>query len=225
MGGILAAILVTGGFWLIQYANTNAPEPGFNALLSLLLAGVLILFFGWWANWPMAGRVTVILGTTLLLYSGVATGWQISTRLDPPGTLGYVRTVPDLDARQLAVDIRTLSAQRVGDQYSIPIQVQVNPAPDPILGWYLREMRDLNWVLSPEVIQAFDRSPLVITPTQAPPTLPDGYIGSNYRIRQSWLPSDLPTAQSPPALAALSKSPRRPHRGERGSVGRADAIK
>ena len=37
---------------------------------------------------------------------------------------------------------------------------------------------------------------LVITPTQAPPTLPDGYIGSTYRIRQSWLPSDLPDLQS-----------------------------
>ncbi len=207
MGGILAAILVTGVLWFVQYANTNAPEPGLNALLSLLLAGVLILFFGWWANWPMAGRVTVILGTAMLLYFGVATGWQISTRLDPPGTLGYARTVPDLDARQLAVDIRTLSAQRVGDQFSIPIQVQVNPSPDPILGWYLRDMRDLRWVLAPEVIQAYDRSPLVITPTQAPPTLPDGYIGSTYAIRQSWLPSDLPDTQARLRWLLYQKAP------------------
>ncbi len=211
MGGILAAIMVTGGFWLIQFANTNAPEPGLNALLSLLLAGVLILFFGWWANWPMAGRVTVILGTALLLFSGTATGWQISTRLDPPGALGYARTVPDLDARQLAVDIRTLSVQRVGDQYSITVQVQVNPAPnsgpDPILGWYLREMNDLRWVLAPEVVQAFDRSPLVITPAQNPPTLPDGYIGSDYRIRQSWLPSDLSTTQARLRWLLYQKAP------------------
>ncbi len=211
MGGILAAILITGGFWLIQYANTNAPEPGLNALLSLLLAGVLILFFGWWANWPLAGRVTVILGTALLLFSGPATGWQISTRLDPPGTLGYARTVPDLDARQLAVDIRTLSAQRVGDQFSIPIQVQVNPVqnsgPDPILGWYLREMNDLRWVLAPDVIQAFDRSPLVITPAQAAPNLPDGYIGSTYAIRQSWLPSDLPDTQARLRWLLYQKAP------------------
>lgn len=196
MGGILIAILVTGLFWIIQYASTGDTGVGLNALLSGVLALFLIGFFGWWANWPLAGRVTVLLSTGLLLMAGVATGWQVSVRTDPPGYLGYVRTVPDLDTRQLAEDIRTLSAQRAGDQWSIPVQVQVDAAPDPLLGWYLRNVRDLRWVNAPQVTQAFDRSPLVITPTDSVSPLPEGYIGSDYRIRQSWLPSDLPDARA-----------------------------
>ncbi len=202
MGGILTAILVTGVFWLIQYANTGANSAGLNAALSVVLSLFLVFFFGWWANWPLAGRVSVLLGTGLLIMAGVSTGWQISVRTDPPGTLGYVHTVPDLDTRQLAQDIRTLSAQRVGDAASLPVQIQVDPVPDPLLGWYLREMRDLRWVLAPDVTQESERSPLVIVPgggdpdAAMQPVLPAGYVGSTYRIRQSFLPSDLPDAKA-----------------------------
>ncbi len=95
---------------------------------------------------------------------------------------------------------------RRGDPYETMVQVVTPVSPDPVLGWYLREMRDVRWVLAPQPDAAAltpappganpaASAPLIITPSDAGwadnPALA-GYLGSSYGLRWRWDMTQLP---------------------------------
>ncbi len=103
--------------------------------------------------------------------------------------------------RQLATDVQRLSALRTGFESLLPVQVQRAAQPDPLLGWYLRNMRSLTWTPAPSVQPALADGegnvdlPLVVTRNVdgAAPRLPADYAGSAYGHTLRWLPDDLLT--------------------------------
>jgi hypothetical protein len=101
--------------------------------------------------------------------------------------------------RQLAADVATLSAHRIGDPGEIPMQVQRGGAIDPVLAWYLRDMRRLDWVLSPDLDVDDPYAPLAVTMaadsegTELDASI-DGYLGGEYAKEVAWLPGMLTNA-------------------------------
>ena len=102
--------------------------------------------------------------------------------------------------RRLAADIETLSVHDLGDATEQAVQVQVAAVeglegapivarPDPVLGWYLRNMRRLTWVAGPQVVEEAP-PPLVVMVNGESFTGGDkgGYIGSEYDLEVYWNP-------------------------------------
>jgi hypothetical protein len=125
---------------------------------------------------------------------------------------GFFASESVADVRQLAVDIHLLSAQRTGDANEMPVLVEMAAGagsadlarPDPLLGWYLRNLRNLRWVLAPELaVPPGERTPLVVTQDRATddPGLA-GYLGSRYTVQADWLPTQLLATDAQPAAPA-----------------------
>ncbi len=96
---------------------------------------------------------------------------------------------------------------RRGDPYETMVQVVTPVTPDPVLGWYLRAMRDVRWVLAPQPdaaaltppppgLDPTASAPLVITPpgdeVWADNPALAGYLGSSYGLRWHWEMTQLP---------------------------------
>src|SRR5262249_52151639 len=96
-------------------------------------------------------------------------------------------------ARLLAADVATLCAWQGMDLRECPVLTVVDPWPDPLLRWYLRDVGRLHWVLSlPADPVSRIPSPLLVTPADdvgasgSPGTpSPAGYAGSRYRLRRA----------------------------------------
>ena len=77
--------------------------------------------------------------------------------------------------------------------------------PDPVLGWYLRDMRNLAWVLAPGTHEG-QSPPVVITlgEDSAVDQLAASYMGSRYAMRDHWLPATLTAGElTQPATEGL----------------------
>lgn len=93
----------------------------------------------------------------------------------------------------LTQDIQTLSAHRTGDPEEIDIHAQMEAFPDPLLAWYLRTMRNLQWSRSPTAVQN-QSGPLLLLTLQNDVSLrsaADTFLGSDYDLRLFWLPDRL----------------------------------
>jgi hypothetical protein len=133
---------------------------------------------------------------------------------------GWQSALAHPEVRLLVNDMETLSSHRSGDPYQLPVQVQVAPTmtldqrviparPDPVMGWELRNMRNLSWVTSPQVTEESVPLPLVVTPVSGegePPQLdiPAAYAGSRYHVDMEWLPVTL--AQNSGANASAEET-------------------
>jgi hypothetical protein len=99
------------------------------------------------------------------------------------------------------------------------VQVQVAPQvtpgehiiparPDPVVGWELRNMRNLTWVAAPQVAEDANPLPLVVTPVSGEEPqldLPSIYIGSRYHVDAWWLPSTLADSVAEIAAAPVGE--------------------
>lgn len=205
----LLILLVSGFFWLTALlANRNFdPVLAQAALVIFGLAVAILVAFGVWANRRDAAWIAAALCVSLLLVVYVRSSWKLnfgSVEVEPSG---WQATVAHPEMRLLISDMETLSSHRVGDPYELPVQVQVAayttfdeqtvPArPDPVVGWELRNMRNLSWVTSPLVAEDANPLPLVLTPATgedetAQLDLPSAYAGSRYHVDSWWLPRAL----------------------------------
>ncbi len=143
---------------------------------------------------------------SLLLACTVSSSWQLNQRFELAYPDGFFATYTNPDVRRLVADLQMLSAQRRGDATQMPIQVEMLGAPDPVLGWYLRDMRNLTWVLAPGVVDG--QSPPVVlmlsdaqggaASDSAVSGLAANYLGSRYALRDHWLPTTLTAVEVPP---------------------------
>ncbi len=196
--GVYTVLLVTARFWT---ANLVAPpaNPSSNLEVALLFYALLPLlagFFLWWSGvrptlQGLAGAGLLFLAVWLL-----SATWSLNLRTDwfAATALFGAETAPEV--RLLREDVTRLSAYRTGDPGQIPVRVRVAAPLRPLLGWHLREMRNLRFVtgVDPEVVAEFGA--LVIAMPDAPLALPGGYVGNAYPVVVRWLPTDLPDIRS-----------------------------
>ncbi len=212
----LLILLVSGMFWLTALlANRNYdPILAQAALVIFGLALAILVAFALWADRRDAAWLAATLVSALLLVVYVRSSWKLNFGdvVDEPA--GWQATLAHPEVRLLVGDVETLSAHRAGDPHELPVQVQVAPyvtadeqtvpaRPDPLVGWELRNMRNLSWVESPHVAADDNPLPLVLTPAvgedeTAALDLPLSYGGSRYHVDTWWLPNTLRTDSPPP---------------------------
>lgn len=210
----LTILLVSGHFWLTALLASRNYDPilaqATMVIFGLVLA--ILIAFALWANRRDAAWVAASMVSVLLVVFYVRGTWKLSFGNVLTEPAGWQATVAHPEVRLLVSDMETLSAHRSGDPYQLPVQVQIAPhatrddrvvpaRPDPVLGWELRNMRNLTWVASPSVAQDADPLPLVVTPAtlgeEIPQLdLPNNYAGSRYHVDAWWLPETLSNGES-----------------------------
>lgn len=218
----LLILLVSGVLWLTALLANRSFDPVLaQATLVIFGLGLAILVaFAFWANRRDAAWVAASLLAVLLLVTFVRSSWKLNFANALIEPSGWQATMAHPEVRLLAKDVETLSAHRAGDPHQLPVQVQVAsyvtenggvvPArPDPVVGWELRNMRNLSWITSPLVSSEMNPYPLVITPATvgnepAQLDLPSSYAGSVYHVDTWWLPSTLLEETSAPAVEGES---------------------
>lgn len=203
-----------GGLLAVLFVLAVAARIALSALISsvifdaelavvtiLLWLGVALALFAYvaWAGWTRTLWLAGIFGGCLMLLSATASAWQLAHVHDMQRPNGLFASVAHPNVRTLRADLATLSAQRVGDELAKPVQVQMGVEPDPLLAWYLRDRRLVDWVPAPTAVVG-DSTPLVLTQLlpdagMAASTGPAGTIGSDYHIRYDWLPAQLLTSE------------------------------
>ncbi len=190
---MLVILFISALFWAIALLFRPQVDPVLvrTTLLLLGLAIVLAILFMLWSNRRQMRFVFGGLAAALLLLITFAASWQLNQQFDLAYPNGFLAELTSPEVRQLATDVATLSAQRSGDPEDALLQVQMAAQPDPVLGWYLRRMRRLSWVLAPGASEV--ESPLVISLSSSADTndLLPNYMGSDYDIHARWLPSQL----------------------------------
>jgi hypothetical protein len=81
--------------------------------------------------------------------------------------------------RRLAADVRRLARERAGDERELPVLV-ADRGPVPLLGWTLRDMRDVRFGSGTDGAGAGVVPPLLLTPQGEDP--PAGYVGTTYEV-------------------------------------------
>lgn len=222
----LTILIISGGFWLTALLATTRFDPVLAqaTLVIFGLALAILLAFGFWANRRDAIWIGAAIFSVLLLIVSFRSSWKLSFGSPTLEPAGWEATMAHPELRLFVRDVEILSSHRAGDPYELPVQVQVAPIvmadeqvvparPDPVVGWTLRNMRNLRWVTSPSVnvLETDDQAlllPLVVTPVSAadeevPMELRGNYAGSRYTVDTWWLPEQLDSANP----TAVSEGP------------------
>ena len=216
----LTILFVSGVLWLTALlANRNFdPILAQAALVIFALAIAILVAFAVWANRRDAAWIAAMLVAVLLVVVSLRSSWKLSFGNVLTEPAGWQARFAHPEVRLLAGDMQKLSSLRVGDPFQVPVQVQVAsyvtqsdqvvPArPDPVVGWELRNMRNLAWVTAPSVADDANPLPLVVTPAVgeeevAQLDLPPNYAGSRYHVDAWWLPQTLEENRVTPVVDA-----------------------
>ena len=151
--GVAAVLLISGVIWLAALVDS----PSYNnqlLLTSAILLGLIALIwvlFGFWAGWAPAAKIAGFFFATVLLLLTVRSGWQLNHINDLMQPNGFFAVTTDPGVRLLVRDLETLSMPCAGAiATEAEVQVVTPGAPDPVLGWNLRDLRNLRWVKGPE---------------------------------------------------------------------------
>lgn len=192
----ISGLLVLAGFvWASMIESTVLSDTLLLTILLvlgivLMLAIILALLVGWTTGLRVLGLYSGL----LLIMLSISNGWHLNHRIEPLQPDALFAETTSRDVRSLVEDIRTLSAQRIGDPEEITIRAESQAIPDPVLAWNLRNMRNLTWSPSPAIEQ--DGGPIVLLTFDSSvtsQTASESYLGSDYSLSQQWLPRDLPT--------------------------------
>ncbi len=192
---LMTVLLVSAIFWGAALFSQIQFEWNIvrGLLLFLLLLGLTVVLYALWAGWQITRLLIGAYGILLLLLVTLSSNWHLNHRVSLSEPDGIFAEFTVTDVRNLVTNVHLLSAQRTGDANQMPVLVQRSGPPDPVLGWYLRNLRNLRWVLAPEVQSAVTASaPLVITPgLGADDQQLVDYMGSRYLVHGHWLPGAL----------------------------------
>jgi hypothetical protein len=200
-------LVVAGLLWLAALVDNVVLSNQIwltSAVIAALMVGVWLIF-GVWAGWQSTGRVALLFYAVLLGLMTVRSNWQLNHTVALMQPNGFWPAVTSPDVRNLVQDVERLSSSRRGDPNQIDVQVVYDVSPDPLLGWQLRAMRNLQHVGAANVSAAQQTDPLsgaapvlplVVAPTPRNDTLalPDPYIGAEYTTVHRWQPAMLPPA-------------------------------
>jgi hypothetical protein len=172
-------------------------------LVILVLLFLILLAYTLWLDGRQARLAAGALLALILFMCTISSSWQLNQRFDLAYPDGFFASYTNPDVRQLAANVATLSAHQRGDAGELALQVEMAGTPDPVLGWYLRGMRNLRWVLAPGVVDG-QSPPVVITLSQdsAVNQLAASYMGNRYALRDHWLPATLAANEIPETTPA-----------------------
>ncbi|MFO7631658.1 MAG: hypothetical protein R6W76_03910 [Caldilinea sp.] len=200
---VQTVLVVAGSIWLAALVDSVVLNEQIwltSGIIVALMVAVWIIF-GVWAGWRSTGRVAIVFYTVLLGAMTVRSGWQLNHDSEYMQPAGFWPAVTSNEVRLLVQDVERLSSIRRGDPHQIDMQVVYDVSPDPVLGWHLREMRNLRHVRGVDATQ-FDASalPLIVAPASRNDSLmlPDPYIGSEYDTAYFWRPDMLPPQEGTP---------------------------
>lgn len=183
--------------------TVSAMEPDGTALAILLtMAGVLIVIYVGYALYvsrSQAALIAVVALFAALALASIASMTRLAYLNTSHRPNGFWAAFTSQSAGAFAEDVHTLSDRRTGDDTELPVWVVMGAQgePDPLIGWLLRDMRNLAFYLEAPADPASMATvpPLVVTQAAAAGNPgPAGYIGSLITLTESWLPNDLPSA-------------------------------
>ncbi|MCB0041678.1 MAG: hypothetical protein KDE23_18475, partial [Caldilinea sp.] len=198
-------LAVAGAIWLVALVDSQivSGQPWFTGLIIVALSLVVWVIYGFWAGWGLMARLAFYFYGALLLALTVRSTWQLNQMfgLMQPGGIWPASTSPDM--RLLVEDVERLSSARRGDPNQAELLAVYDVAPDPVVGWYLRDMRNLEHVRGVDAstfqAQSFaalgaPNWPLIVAPATRNDSLalPDPYIGSDYDEVVVWNTAMLP---------------------------------
>jgi hypothetical protein len=196
---VLAILFVVFAFLLASFSQSPTLNNSLARTLILILVFIILLVLAY-ALWINGRQARLVIGSgmgLLLLLWTINSTWALNQHFDLYYPDGFFAGYTNPDVRALADAVAMLSAQRHGDATELALQVEMAGVPDPVLGWYLRNMRNLTWVLAPGLVNG--QSPTVVI-TPADSTGVDGlrsnYLGSSYALHDRWLPTLLIGAET-----------------------------
>lgn len=194
---VQTVLVVAGSIWLAALADSVIFNDQIWLTTGIIVALMIAVWvvFGIWAGWRSTARVAALFYAVLLGAWTLRSAWLLNHTPAFMHPDGFWQQLTSHEVRLLVQDVERLSSIRRGDPNQIDMQIVYDVSPDAVLGWHLREMRNLRHVRSLDAAQ-FDaaRLPLIVAPTprNAALPLPDPYIGSEYGIVYTWQPSFLP---------------------------------
>ncbi|HQY91444.1 hypothetical protein [Caldilinea sp.] len=196
---VQTALVVAGAFWLAALVENVAfnNQVWLTATVIVGLMAAVWVMFGVWAGWAATARVALVFYTLLLAALTVRSGWQLNHVAELMRPNGFWPAVTSPDTHLLVTDVERLSSLRRGDPNQIDMQIVYDISPDPVIGWHLREMRNLRHVRAVDATSFAAEGqalPLIVAPTLRNDALalPDAYIGSAYDTLIAWQPAMLP---------------------------------
>ena len=213
---VLAILTLSSAFMLASFSQ-NATFDGTLASTLLFVVVLMVVLTVVHAIWIDGRQARLVFGSglgLLLLLWTVSSTWALNHHFDLRYPDGFFTSYTNPDVEALADAVAMLSAQREGDATEVALQVQMNGTPDPVLGWYLRNMRNLTWVLAPGMVNG--QSPMVVI-TQPNAASVEGlqaaYMGSSYALHDYWLPNMLiasgPVGEPNPEVGLLERMQQR----------------
>ncbi|MCE7982594.1 MAG: hypothetical protein DYG89_15525 [Caldilinea sp. CFX5] len=214
---VLSILLISFTFWLAALGNGTSFDATLarTLLVILVLIFLILLAYALWLDGRQARLAAGALLALILFMCTISSNWQLNQRFDLAYPDGFFASYTNPDVRQLVANVQTLSAHQRGDAGELALQVEMAGTPDPVLGWYLRDMRNLSWVLAPGMVDG-QSPPVVITLSDAHRLdevrsasqdsavnqLAASYMGSRYALRDHWLPATLAANALPENSAA-----------------------
>jgi uncharacterized protein (TIGR03663 family) len=170
-------------FWGMPLSVTASLSIG-TLLLAVVMCGVFVLVIGWRAT-LRAGVITLF---AMLAVTSFSSAWNMTqARPGNPRELIWGPTTTPLDVRAMREAIEAASKRRTGFLDQVPVAVTL-PQDDPLLRWYLRDMKkaQFNAVVS-------DLAPVIVAPLGStfPPFVTDSYVGQRFATETLWEPSQL----------------------------------
>lgn len=192
----LSALLVLMGFIIAAQVESAQLSTSllFTGVLVLIIIALLVVILALMIGWVSALRVFGLYAGFLLVVVGISNSWHLNHRFDVMQPDGFFAQTTSTDVRTLVEDIRTMSAQRIGDPEEVEIRAELGAFPDPVLAWNLRNMRNLQWTPSPATDGDLNSQVVLLTFGESVTSraASESYLGSDYTLYYEWLPNQLP---------------------------------
>jgi hypothetical protein len=209
--GVAAVLIIAGVVWLAMVVESLTYDTRLvvTALLLVALVALVWIIFGFWAGWRTAGKLAGLFFAGILLLVSVRSGWMLNHLGGQMAPNGFFPVVTLPEARLLPLDMQRISSLRNDDPFEAPVQVvTAGQPPDPLVGWLLRDMRQLTWVTAPDPQPPPDpNNPLPLAPgatalVVAPYGMEqdrglEGLLGARYPLTMRWDPAQLPSLPEP----------------------------
>jgi uncharacterized protein (TIGR03663 family) len=185
--GAVLILAVMAFLWLAGYGQTGDRDYLLAFLAPVIILLGIVLSYAYWFRWEKTWLALGLAGLLILALVTVSLAWVSNQDADLTRRPAILWETSANDVGDLVDQVKMLSAQRVGDQYEIPLLVVGDP-PNPVLAWYFRHFRQVRFVAG---VSANPTSPAIITTGETLPTLGERYVGSRFPVRVVWSPLGL----------------------------------
>jgi hypothetical protein len=162
--------------------NAGALVNVLPMFLAMALIGILIALFATLAGAEAAVRGAILTALVVLAAATWAAGWGAAqSQAGDPRELVFGPEATAPSVRNLARDLMTLSSNQTTDPRTLAFVVE--SPPDDVLGWYLRDMSNAQFVAA---LDTSSPPAVLVTTDLKPPALSGSYAGAKFTLRHQW---------------------------------------